>query len=139
MCDKSINTYITKKFNGTLVTFQKDNKQIGKIKISIDAKDKVLMLWSWTATKGYGRKILMCLISTLISSKIIQKNFEIIGFIKPLSYVNQNNYNSKYKKLHEIYSKMGFNIDSNGTFSQRTNKLILKNRVPFGNITSSFQ
>lgn len=139
MCEKGTTVNINNAFNGTLVTFIREDEEIGKIKFSIDRDDNQIVLWSWKSKKGYGRKILMCLISTLLQQKLITKNFDIVGFIEPIKYKNKTDYNIQMTKLKNLYIKMGFNINQNGFITQKIHKLKLKNRVPFGNITSSFQ
>lgn len=123
---------VTQTSSGILIKFNKDNETIGSVKFSLDTIDKIITLWTWSAKKGYGRKILICLLNTLTESKMMSKNmlnsYVVMGYIKPLHYTNKNNFSKKEQELIRIYTKMGFNINKNGHFEQSIKKLTLLNK-----------
>lgn len=99
--------------------------KVGKISIGMLNKE-ALLLYTWEAKKGYGRKTLNCLLKTLLKQKLIKKNTSLEGMIQPIGNMDGNTYAEEYNKLNRIYRKLGFNVN-NGFFSQTVNNLVLDN------------
>lgn len=101
------------------------NKYIGSISFGLFDKE-ALTIYSWKSEKGYGRKILNCLLNTLLKHKLINSNTSVEGMIDPIGKLNGNTYSQQYNYLNTLYRKLGFNIN-NGFFAQRVNKLEFDN------------
>ena len=102
--------------NQSIVTFLRNDEKIGTIKYKIDNNFQTFMFFSWNATKGYGRKILLHLLDKLVSENKRIENYEIMGFIKSPT---KNN-----KRLYNIYSKLKFKINKDGFFSETVKKIL---------------